>query len=98
MLVLLLSLVTSCASNPPDVPICVEIEIQKGFCVYTMSNKEYTVEGLDWLRLKVDSLIVPADSWAKIKDYFQRMCVKSGKCNGTEMTEKLNRLGLKDGV
>ena len=84
--VALLSLISSCASVP-DVPVCTEISMQKGFCVYTLSDKEMivdnenTLDGKTWWDMRTSMILVPVDSWAEIKSYIIKMCKKHGSCD-----------------
>lgn len=43
--ILLSFLLSSCAS-PPDVPICIPLSMGKGWCTYTISDKEFIVDNL----------------------------------------------------
>lgn len=82
---LLLSL-NSCASIP-DVPICAEVNISKGICVYTVSGKSFEIdderpfEGATWFDMRIKTLSVPAKSWAKLKAFLIKQCKKSNKCD-----------------
>lgn len=76
-----------CASIP-DVPICTEISINKGWCTNTISNVEYYVEdnkenplGMSWFELSPTMVYLPHGSWAKIKAYIQKQCKKSNRCD-----------------
>lgn len=85
LLGLLLSLQLSCA-NVPDVPVCVALTYDKGFCVNTVSDKEQIVDdknkfnGKTWWEMKPEMVQVPADSYAEIKAAFIKICKKHGVC------------------
>ncbi len=85
--VLLVLTFTSCASIP-DVPICRARTVNSGFCTNTVSNKDIIVDdthllnGKTWLDLKIESVYVPAESWAEIKKYIIKQCKKHRDCSG----------------
>lgn len=85
-LIILFLFVSSCASVP-DVPICAEVSMSKGICVYTVSGKsiavddEHPLEGQTWFDIRVKTLSVPASSWAKIKAFMIKQCKKTKKCD-----------------
>lgn len=95
-LVMILALITGCASVP-DVPICVDLTnkdalaIPKGFCAWTISDKETIVDdngghmlnGKLWTDVKSSSLLIPAESWAKIKAFILKNCKKNKDCNAS---------------
>lgn len=78
-------MLASCA-NVPDVPICAEVNMSKGFCSYTVSGKKITVDddnllnGETWFDLRSHSLTMPVESWAAIKAWIIKMC-KKYKCD-----------------
>jgi hypothetical protein len=89
LLSLLLSLVTSCASiREIDKPICVEINLSKAFCTYTISNKDFFIDddnhynGKTWFEMRPAMVLVPPESWAAFKAYIIKQCKKNKNCNG----------------
>ena len=84
-LLFLLSL-CSCASVP-DVPICRSRTANTGFCTWTISNKDQVIDdihmlnGKTWLDLKIESVMVPSDSWAEIKKYIIKQCKRDNNCS-----------------
>lgn len=92
---LFLSSAISLAScvKPPDVKVCVElVKDKKGFCAYTISDKEETIEGQPWKDIKVKSLIVPAQSWAEIKAFILKVCEKTKECELVSTQKKINKM------
>lgn len=93
---LLLSLV-SCATNIPDVPVITRISPTEGFYVYTVSDKEGIVSddkllnGKTFLDYVIEGVIVPAESYAKIKAFIIKMCKKHKEC-GVSWERKLDKL------
>lgn len=108
-LAILSSLLVSCAS-PPDVPSCAPITEDIGYCIFSISDKEFYVDnnarGMDdkgnacvwkeplvvngvpektncmqWKDLKKKSLIVPAQSYGKIKKFIIDICKQHNQCN-----------------
>jgi hypothetical protein len=76
---------------PPDVPVCVEISPTRGWCTYTISDREFFIddenpwniegeEPMTWWDLRPTLLLVPAPSYAKMKAYIVKTC-KKDKCD-----------------
>jgi hypothetical protein len=77
---------------PPDVPICMEISPTEGWCTNTVSDKEFTIDDAHpysfyddkpkqtWWELRPTFLLVPAPSYAALKDYIVKTC-KEQKCD-----------------
>jgi hypothetical protein len=85
--ILLSFVISSCSTTPPDVPICVEIDMQTGHCIYTISNTEYDVDsehkinGKDWWELRTEMLLLPVDSWVEIKKFILKICKRTNRCD-----------------
>lgn len=79
LLVSLFLCVSSCAT-PPDVPICTELSPTLGWCGHTVTNKEFLVEGEDWVKMNRESLRIPASSWARLKTFMLTQCKRSKRC------------------
>ena len=81
------SLLTSCQTAPPDVPVCVEITMNRGYCVNTISSTEFYVDDakkldkLTWWELRPAMIMMPASSWAKLKTYIIVQCKQTGACD-----------------
>ena len=60
-----------------------------GFCVWTISNKiQYVGEskktwhrGKPWSRIRKEAALVPAEDFAKVKEFVINICKKSEECN-----------------
>ena len=93
---LLSSLLSGCASAP-DVPVCVELNPDRGFCTYTISDKDIYVdeqnplEGKTWWNMRPEMVQVPPPSWAKIKAFIIKTCKQSNNCD-SEVTSWDRRL------
>lgn len=95
--IILLSLVaSSCAStSTPDVPVCREKDIDRGRCTKIVSGTSFEInetekfkdaDGVEktWYELRPYFILVPIDSWAKIKAYFIKVCEKLKNCKNGE--------------
>lgn len=83
-----LGLSLSCQVAPVDVPIFTELNPNKAFYVYTISNREGIVDNdkqlfqdkllsetpLKWNEIKKYSIYVPSFSWAKIEAMILKLC------------------------
>ena len=89
MLSLLLS---SCAVTPPDVPVCTSLSISKGYCVNTISSTDFIIDddnpykGKTWWELRPTMIKLPVMSWVEIKKFIIKVCKKSKRCNGNNIT------------
>lgn len=87
LFVLLLFLPISCATKPPDKPLCKELSITRGYCVNMISGKEFEVdevnkfEGKTWWELRISNLQVPSSTWKSLKAYLIKTCKKYGSCD-----------------
>jgi hypothetical protein len=87
------SLINGCAIAPPDVPLCAEISPSKGYCIFTMSNREYviddenTLDGKTWWDLRPTMIYMPSDSWAEVKSFIIKICKKTKQCNGKNIVD-----------
>lgn len=86
LLSVLLLLLPSCSTTPPDVPVCVEVTPDRGRCVKIISSEEFLVdetrkfEGKSWWEMRPAMVQVPASSWAAIKAFIIKTCKKTGTC------------------
>lgn len=90
-----LSLLTSCAINPPDVPVCTEIEISRGWCTLSISNTEFYIDdkhpwspdgnpknAMTWWDLRPTMVMLPYQSWVAVKVFIIDICKKTNQCSG----------------
>lgn len=79
-------LLSACATVPPDVPICTELSMTRGFCTNTISDKSFFIdeeiklEGKTWWELRPTMIQVPISSWVKIKAFIIKVCKEKGNC------------------
>lgn len=75
-------LLSGCATTPPNVPVCFETGMTRGFCTYTIENKDIVVdetrllEGKTWWQMRPYMIHVPPSSWAEIKKFIVKICNK----------------------
>ena len=78
-------LLEGCASVP-DVPVCSQINPSKGYCVYTISEKdfiwddEHKFEDKTFWEARPYFVYVPAKSWAEIKKFIIKTCKQHKDC------------------
>ena len=100
----MLSLLGSGCASTPDVPICIEINPHKGWCTYTVSDKEFYVDEVNklktkrglksWWEIRPYVIKIPFDSWTKIKASFIKNCKLNKQCSKTirSWEKKLDKL------
>lgn len=85
-LLLSLLLEVGCATKPPDVPICTELSMTRGFCTNTISDKSFFIDeenkldGKTWWELRPTMVQVPIPSWVEIKTFIIKVCKEKGNC------------------
>jgi hypothetical protein len=83
---LLLNLFLSSCATVPDVPVCTKINLDKGWCTYTISEKEFywdenhLYNGKTWWQATPTMIYLPLESWVKIKEYIIYECKKNSDC------------------
>lgn len=83
---LLLGLLTSCATSPPDIPICTELTINRAYCVHTLSNDEFyfddthKLNGQTYWEARPTLLLMPWQSWVQLKAWIIAECKATGHC------------------
>ena len=91
---LLVCLLNFKCASVPDVPACIELGPNKGWCTYTISDKEFFVDddtnelGKEWWDMRPQMIMLPWQSWAKIKSYIQKKCKKHNDCKGVAGWDK----------
>lgn len=95
LVILLVQTCSACAIAVPNEPICTEIDIARGWCTYTISNKEFFIDethpwsptgdpkdAMTWWELRPTMVQVPYPTWVAIKTFIIKICKDSGKCSG----------------
>lgn len=99
----MLVLLSSCA-NLPDVPACIQLDIHRGYCFNTVSDKEFAVNdnadnplGKSWWEAKDVMIYLPYESWVEIKSFIIKKCRQHKGCGShwdkqiKAVDKKLNR-------
>lgn len=87
VLLSLLVLSASACSSVPSVNICTRLDAVSGKCVNTTTeevvivNDEQKLNDQTWLDVTADSVILPTESWVKIKSYILKECRSIKSCN-----------------
>lgn len=89
-------LLSSCAHAPPDKPICIELDIARGWCTNTISGTEFYIDDahpysfsgekkdlMTWWEMRPYMIYVPYSTWVEIKTFIIKICKSSGQCSGT---------------
>lgn len=84
LIILSILILTSCAHNIPDEPVCLEVKPNTGYCTFTISPKFYFVRDEEWRKLKSESLVMPIKSWKEIKTFILNVCKDYGQCDAVE--------------
>ena len=88
-LILLISFLSGC-NEPPNVFICIELDVNKAYCSYTVKGDSYywddtnKLNGETYWESKTHLLRVPIESWGEIKKYIVKNCKKYGNCSEAE--------------
>ena len=98
---LLISLfVCSCASTP-NVPLCIPLSPSECYCTWTAEDKHLIVnddtllEGQTCVDLRAKSILMPPNSWSKIKAFIIKVCKQNNQCTGVSDWE--SKIDLLDG-
>jgi hypothetical protein len=75
-----------------DEPACADIDEVSGFCVYTISEREYKMTGQEWVDFNRRAIKVSPESYGSIKAVLLKLCKKQKDCNYQETKDKLARL------
>jgi len=79
-----LFILSSCSSiKELDVPFCVEVNINKGFCTTPISGKDQWVddvnllEGKSWWEMRPTMILIPPTTYAALKSFIIKQCKKN---------------------
>lgn len=88
--VLLLGLLISGCASVPDVPVCTEIHMSKGWCTNTVSDVEFFIydknphsfsgnkkDAKTWWELRPFMVYMPFESYAEFKKYIIKQCKRT---------------------
>jgi hypothetical protein len=95
----LLCSLPSCRVAPPNVPVCIEDDINSGYCVRTISGEAFQIddahpyqpytdrpERLSWLEMRPYMVLLPFQSWAEIKKFIIDACKLTKACSGPSVS------------
>lgn len=92
-------LLESCSSlKDIDGPVCVEHSIKEGHCINIISGKvqqvdeESKLNDKTWFEIRRSMILVPPETWARIKKYILAQC-KKHKCD-TGYESIINKVDL----
>jgi hypothetical protein len=86
VLLVLLSIVACSSLKEIDKPVCVEINLSKGYCTTIISGRGFPVddtnllEGKTWFDARIEMIQVPITTWTALKKYLIKNCRRSQKC------------------
>ena len=87
IIVLSLLILSSCGTlKDIDRPVCVELNISKGYCTSIVSGKDQVVDdnnllnGKTWFEQRNQMIMVPVETWAALKKYLLINCKRSPRC------------------
>ena len=86
-------LLLSCSSiQKIDRPICVELNMAKGFCTTIISGKDQVVDetnlldGKTWFEARNEMILVPIETWVALKTYIITECKRTKRCGSDIQT------------
>ena len=77
----------SCQTAPPNIPVCVELSMDKAACIYTISGQKFDITNdqkfgdQTWWDQRHSMIMMPASSYAKLKTYIITQCKKTKMCD-----------------
>lgn len=99
---LALTLILHGCATAPNIFVCTELNMSKGFCTRTIEDEDviiddahpYTFEEgekpLTWWEMRPYMLLLPRQSWAEIKKFIIEVC-KTGGAKCDEMVSSWDR-------
>jgi hypothetical protein len=64
----------------PDIPVCIEVNSTKGYCVYTLKDENYFLSDKEWENNKSNSVLISLESWGEIKKFILKICEQNQSC------------------
>lgn len=97
-----LNLIAISCANIPDVPICKELNPDKGYCAWTLKPKSENFyidearpyKGKTWWEMRPTMIQVPPSSWTEIKTYVIKQCRITRNCR-SDVGEWLDKMETK---
>lgn len=76
-----------CSIAPPNVPVCIETNIDSAKCTTLISGENFVVdekhllEGKTYFQIRPQMILVPASSWVEIKKFVLDICHQTHQCD-----------------
>lgn len=82
----------ACASSPPDSTVCTELDLNRAFCIKSVSGRAGYVDDVNklydeetkteytWWDLRPYTISMPYNDWKKLKIWIIQQCKLSGRC------------------
>lgn len=80
MTILLSLSLISCQNEVPDIPVCIEVNTNKGYCVYTLREESYFLLDKEWENNKSNSVLMSLESWGELKKFILKICENNKSC------------------
>lgn len=83
----LLSSLISCTTHAPNVPVCVELSLDRGWCTNTVTAEEFYVDeqhpykGKTWWDMRPNTVRLPSESWKELKVFIISVCKEHNICS-----------------
>lgn len=80
-------LLCGCSIAPPNVPVCIETNIDSARCTTLISGENFRVdethllEGKTYFQIRPQMILVPASSWVEIKKFVIDICAQTHQCS-----------------
>ena len=99
--ILLISLFACSCASTPNVPLCISLSPSECYCTWTAEDKhlivndDTTLDGQTCVDLRSKSILMPTNSWTKIKAFIIKVCHQNNQCTGVSDWE--SKIDLLDG-
>lgn len=77
-------ILSGCATiNPPDIPVCAQMNMERGRCTMTISDKDIVIDeknlymGKTWWELRPQMIYLPYPAWVELKTFVIKVCAKN---------------------
>lgn len=80
------SLLSSCATQAPNEPVCFEITMDRGGCIRPITGEEFEIneenkyQGKTWWEMRPAMIMLPPTTWEKIRGFIIKICKQSNQC------------------
>lgn len=90
--ILLIFALSGCKSTyvPPNEEVCIWLPSARGFCRYTLDDRERIIESTEWLNIQTGRFSMSPEAFSKYQLFIETVCNYS-KCT-EEQKESLEKL------